>query len=305
MRLRNGYAVTTLESWSIWIVQREFFMKYWWSGRGFSFPVEVVYERMPKFCTHYKNIGHSLSRCRWLYPRKEIVETLAFDKGKQKVPFKRKEWAPHRTNPSGIGSSNVFEALANPPPTEEPLVTKNIAENSFSFAFQDVTDEVPQLVFPTTEPLLTLVTTESQAAKLSPEGNITILAVTSSVAAGSPLVHVNAQEEPIDDDLVGTTTTTTDTLAAHIVEGTYNADVDIVNKEVSQIAQFVREEGMTHTNPRIQHDLDLWPKIKDYDKRSSETPFVPVLSKKQKQMLKKHQFDSKPPYKTRSMGPIG
>jgi len=185
---------------------------------------------------------------------------------------------------------------------------------------QDVTDEVPQRVLPTTEPLLTLATTESQDAELSPEGNNTIPTVTSSVAAGSPLEHVNVQEEPIDDGLVDTTSATADTLAAHITEGTYT-DVDIVNREVSPTAQFVnndgaeledtnsnrivREEGMTHTNPRIQHDLDLWQKIKDYDKRSSETPFVPVLSKKHKQMLKKHQFDGKPPYKTRSTGPIG
>jgi len=38
---------------------------------GFAFPVEVVYEPMPDFCTHCQNIGHHVSVCRWLYPRKE------------------------------------------------------------------------------------------------------------------------------------------------------------------------------------------------------------------------------------------
>jgi len=44
----------------------------------------------------------------------------------------------------------------------------------------------------------------------------------------------------------------------------------------------VREEGMQHSNPLIQQDLDLWQRIKDYDQRAAENPFVPVLSRKQK-----------------------
>jgi hypothetical protein len=40
-----------------------------------------------------------------------------------------------------------------------------------------------------------------------------------------------------------------------------------------------------------------------YDQRAAENPpFVPVLSKKQQQMLHKHQFDGKAPYKTGSKG---
>ena len=137
------------------------------------------------------------------------------------------------------------------------------------------------------------------------------------------LDHVDVQEES-NDDLVDTAAATTATQAAntatqatHIIEGTAT-DVENVDKEVSPTAQFVepngaelegadrplivREEGMTHSNPRIQHDLDLWQKIKEYDKSSSENPFVPVLSKKQKQMLKELPFDGKAPYRTRSTG---
>jgi len=64
----------------------------------------------------------------------------------------------------------------------------------------------------------------------------------------------------------------------------------------------VRAEGMTHSNARIQQDLDLCQKIKEYDKHSTQMPFVPMLSKKQQQMLRKHQFDGKAPYRTRSTG---
>jgi len=62
---------------------------------------------------------------------------------------------------------------------------------------------------------------------------------------------------------------------------------------------------MTHTSPRIQRDFDLWQKVREYDKRVAENPpFVPVLSKKQQQILRKHQFDGKAPSKTRSTGDI-
>jgi len=122
------------------------------------------------------------------------------------------------------------------------------------------------------------------------------------------------EEVPFDD--LGDTIAANDTQATQAVTEGTTTDVD---REVSPTVQFVdaddaemedtnrlvilREEGMTHTNPRIQHDLDLWQKIKEYVQRSAENPFVPVFSKKQKQMLKKHQFDGKAPYKTRSMGP--
>jgi len=54
---------------------------------------------------------------------------------------------------------------------------------------------------------------------------------------------------------------------------------------------------MTHPNPRIQKNLDLWQKIKEYDQHAAKNP--PILSKKQKQMLKKHEFDGNALYRTR------
>jgi len=53
-----------------------------------------------------------------------------------------------------------------------------------------------------------------------------------------------------------------------------------------------------HNNPRIQHDMEIWQRIKYYDKKVVETPFTPVLSKKQKKFLKKQQLTRKPPYRT-------
>jgi hypothetical protein len=38
---------------------------------GFAFPVEVIYERVPLFCSHRRIIGHNISNCKWIHPEKE------------------------------------------------------------------------------------------------------------------------------------------------------------------------------------------------------------------------------------------
>jgi len=56
-----------------------------------------------------------------------------------------------------------------------------------------------------------------------------------------------------------------------------------------------------NSNSRIHQDMELCHRIRDYDKKSAEMPFIPVLTKKQKQHLKKTNV-GKPPYNTRSRG---
>jgi len=76
---------------------------------GFDFTVQVAYEWLPDFCTHYQSIGHDVIVCRCLYPRKETTtakEQIA--KGKKHVPVKKVTWVPTKENPSGIGSSAAF-----------------------------------------------------------------------------------------------------------------------------------------------------------------------------------------------------
>jgi len=273
-------------------LSKDIFYEIMVEREGFAFPLAIEYEGLPFFAS----IAHDVSKCCWLYPRKDDFNHKDTDgKGKGKVPIKKPAWMPLKDNPSGTGSSKAFEASH----TVQPLLSKNISENSFSFALQNVTDEVPQRVLPTEVPLLTLVTNDSQDADIPPEGNNSIPVVDvikSSIAAGSHLhlEHVEVQEEPIDD-LVDTTAAT-DTQATQAASEGTTTDVDNVDREVSPTVQLVdtegaelehinrpvivREEGMTHINPRIQHDLDIWQKIKDYDKRAAENPFKPVLSKK-------------------------
>jgi len=44
----------------------------------------------------------------------------------------------------------------------------------------------------------------------------------------------------------------------------------------------------THISPIIQHNMELWRRIREYDEKAAEIPFTPVLSKKQKQQVKKN-----------------
>nr|ABE93038.1 N-6 Adenine-specific DNA methylase [Medicago truncatula] len=286
---------------------------------GSSFPVEVVYEWMPDYCTHCQSLGHLVTNCRWLYPKKHVQEPVAIiDKGKTKEPVKKKDWVPLQTNPSGIGSSNAFAALEMTNTTETKIV-KNIADNTFCFPLQNVVDHVLQRkMLQLAEPVLTLATNEVQDDELIAEGD----GVQSGSATASPVVSeipVISAEQNIEQDqlydegvaanLHGAGLTADVTLDGEVL-ATESSDDDVIDVDKTSAAMdgipspsSQRAEGMTHTNPRIQRDLDLWQKVKDYDRRAAENPpFVQVLSKKQQQMLRKHQFDGKAPYKTRSKG---
>ena len=55
-----------------------------------------------------------------------------------------------------------------------------------------------------------------------------------------------------------------------------------------------------HSSARIQHDLELWRRVKEYDQRAAEVPFILVLTRKQKQHHKNTTIGK--PYKTCSTG---
>jgi hypothetical protein len=38
---------------------------------GYAFNVNVIYERLPEFCSHCKIIGHSIAACKWVHPVQE------------------------------------------------------------------------------------------------------------------------------------------------------------------------------------------------------------------------------------------
>ena len=62
------------------------------------------------------------------------------------------------------------------------------------------------------------------------------------------------------------------------------------------------QQQEVHPNKNIQHSLDLWERVREYDKRSAAGDFMPILTRKQRQKLKLQQVLPKQPTKTRARG---
>jgi hypothetical protein len=82
---------------------RKLFHKIVVEREGYSFTVEVAYEWLPDFCSHYQNIGHDVTTCRRLYSRKvTTTPNKQIAQGKKQVPAKKVTWVPIKDNPSAL-----------------------------------------------------------------------------------------------------------------------------------------------------------------------------------------------------------
>lgn len=64
-------------------------------------------------------------------------------------------------------------------------------------------------------------------------------------------------------------------------------DGDIEHDISSQDGTSLPVVTEVHNSSRIQHDLELLRRVKEYDKKAAEVAFILVLTRKQKQHLKK------------------
>jgi len=114
---------------------------------GFSFTMEVVYELLPYFCSHCQTLGHDVTNCCWLYPRKEDMSKDKVAKGKVQILAKKPQWVPIKENPSSIGSSIAFEAPTVPTEPQKNMIV--VVVSTFAAPTQTqtpscVSDEIPQ-----------------------------------------------------------------------------------------------------------------------------------------------------------------
>jgi len=67
------------------------------------------------------------------------------------------------------------------------------------------------------------------------------------------------------------------------------SEESLVDVDVTEISfqEGVAQHSVTniHSSARIQQDLELWRRFKEYDQKSADEPFLPVLSRKLKQHL--------------------
>jgi hypothetical protein len=290
---------------------------------GYSFTVDVVYERMPDYCTHCQTIGHDVTDCRWLYPWKEkesVKEKVA--QGKKQVPQQRLEWIPHKDNPSGIGSSTAFQ---DPKHVPTPTVVEKHSEPVVSPSPQQQLETHPEPVAPPSPQQESLEKEVPEQNNTSTEAFIALEATLQAddVAehtiadenlaqqgdTSSPQENVNSVNKEFEatytfEDQTEVTTTRTDRLPStslHVLEE-IDAEENIVDRGNEQDLPFPVPPVQQHVSKNIQDGLDLWARIREYDQRMADEGFTQVLTKAQKQTRKKLVLGTS--YQTRVKGAL-
>lgn len=124
--------------------------------------------------------------------------------------------------------------------------------------------------------------------------------------------HVNVQHKVMEQTQLGAREDVHETLDSDIVvtdmEQTAPLPLDtqtVAYTTYDNIMQPVRvtptQHREVHISRNFQNDLDLWDRIREFDKRIAEEGFTQVLSKKQQQAQKK-QVLGKSLYNTRAKG---
>jgi len=85
-----------------------------------------------------------------------------------------------------------------------------------------------------------------------------------------------------------------------VVERFLEASASMTIPEAQEVA--VLQQQQVHPSKNIQHGLDLWDRVREYDERSVSEDFMPVLTRKQRQKIKLQQLLAKQPPKTRARG---
>jgi hypothetical protein len=79
-----------------------------------------------------------------------------------------------------------------------------------------------------------------------------------------------------------------------------NVSMPMTIQEEQVVADLQQLE--VHPSKNIQHGLDFWERVREYDKRLAAEDFTPVLTRKQKQKHKLQLLLPKQPPKTRARG---
>jgi len=85
-----------------------------------------------------------------------------------------------------------------------------------------------------------------------------------------------------------------------VVERSLEVSASMSIPEAQEVV--VLQQQHVHPSKNIQHGLDLWNRVCEYDARSAAEDFTSVLTRKQKQKIKLQQVLAKQPPKTCARG---
>jgi len=257
-------------------------------------------------------------------------------KGKTQILATKPHWVPTKENPSGIGSSKTFAEPTIPAETQKSMsaaAMPTIAAPTQQQTSPRVSEVQPvlELVDDVHDDVLSddveHVNLESQeeleipriqnAHEIHPsldahvyEHSLTVdLEASASAREMSPTqldsddAHDDVQSSPQDGPLVVRSIPDDTTTFIEMERIAQNANYTVEHTRTGENGDRILTVFESHSNPNVQHDLDLWMRVREYDKANAELPFTLVLSKKQKQQVRKQlQIGKPPPYKTRSQG---
>jgi hypothetical protein len=291
---------------------------------GYSFAVEITYERLPAFCTHCRNIGHNISSCRWLHPVKEIPPA---DKGKKSTTSQKQQdpkWQP-KDNPDGIGSSKAFEAPVVSKSTDAAPQLDNITVPTQTTQTES---DLASAMIPI--PIVDTEQHDNEAIPVVNKGTTVIPQADDSTSTEQyeheavpvfiPVVDEGVRQEKLpsnsvhvlekivetaetqDDEHTATTQPPfIDVMELEAQTNTALTDVEIQQDHNAPKRAVLVQHHQIPVSQNVQHDLDLWARIREYDQRMAAEGFTQVLSKKQQKDLKK-QVLGKASYNTRTRG---
>jgi len=221
---------------------------------------------------------------------------------------------PIKENPSGIGSSNAFVALTEPQQIDAAYVATTAAPTQTqTHPHPCVSDEIPQGYLPS-HPVLELASLvddvhvdvrSDDVERVSPksreelevpriqdalvthpfsnahddEHSLIVDLQTSTYAREvSPpqhcVAHDDVQTSPQDSPLV-VRSISDDTATFLEMERLAQHNYTVEQTETDENGDRILTIYEPHSNPNVQHDLDLWMRVRDYDKANAEKPFTP------------------------------
>jgi len=293
---------------------------------GASYPVEVVYERIPDFCSHCQTLGHDVPNCRWLYPRKDVMSKDKVAKGKTQIPATKPHWVLTNENPSGIGSSKAFaepiilaETQKSMTAAAMPTTAAPAQQQTSPRVFEDIPQEPVQPVLELVDDVHDDVLSDDvehvnsepheeleipriqNAHEIHPssdthvyEHSLTVdLEASASAREISPTqldsddAHDDMQYSPHDGPLVVRSIPDDTATFLEMERIAQNVNYTVEHTRTDENGDKILIVFESHSNPNVQHDLNLWMRVCEYDKANAELPFTPVLSKKQKQQVRK------------------